>query len=292
MQNTRNAPCWYSTAEGVAIAGYDSSVQNERPDGRKPPGYPIASVDNALTLLSLFREHDRLRVSDAAEALGASRSTAHRLLAMLEYHRFARQDPATKAYLPGPALIEVGLSALGRMDIRTLARPALERLSDEVQETVHLVVLQDGSAMFLDSVETSRSLRIGSRLGRTMPAHCTAAGKAMLAQMDSGELHRLYPDGRLERLTPQSLSTMAALESELAAVRERGFATNFGQSEADVAAVAVAVPAQAGHPRAAITVSAPITRLSDDDAPRIAEAARRAAAAVAERVAAPEQAGR
>jgi IclR family transcriptional regulator, acetate operon repressor len=252
-------------------------VQNELAEDRKVPGYPIASVDNALTLLSLFREHGRLRVSDAAEALGASRSTAHRLLAMLEYHRFAQQDPATKAYLPGPALIEVGLAALGSMDIRTLARPLLERLSEEVQETVHLVVLQDAAVMFLDSVETSRSLRIGSRLGRLIPAHCTAAGKAILAQLTPAEVRRLHPDGRLERLTARSLTTIAELEAELDRVREQGFATNFGQSEDDVAAVAVAVPSGGGHPRAAITVSAPITRLTEHDAPQIAHAAARAA---------------
>lgn len=262
---------------------YDSSVQNNAVDERKVPGYPIASVDNALTLLSLFRERDRIRVSDAAQALGASRSTAHRLLAMLEYHRFAEQDPATKAYRPGPALVEVGLSALGSMDIRALARPALERLSQEVRETVHLVVLQDSSVMFLDSVETSRALRIGSRTGRLMPAHCTAAGKAMLAQLPVAELRALYPDGRLERLTEQSLQTVDDLEAELEQVRERGYATNYGQSEDDVAAVAVAVPARPGHRPAAITVSAPLTRMTEADAPAVAAAVTRAAAGLAGR---------
>jgi IclR family acetate operon transcriptional repressor len=256
-------------------------VQNNAVDERKVPGYPIASVDNALTLLSLFRERSQLRVSDAAQALGSSRSTAHRLLAMLEYHRFAAQDPATKAYVPGPALVEVGLSALGNMDIRALARPVLERLSDEVGETVHLVALQERSVMFLESVETSRALRIGSRTGRLMPAHCTAAGKAMLARLTPEELGRLYPDRRLERLTPRSLQTMDALEADLAEIRERGFATNYGQSEDDVAAVAVAVPGPPGHRPAAITVSAPLTRLGDRDVPRIAAAAERAASALA-----------
>ena len=264
-------------------AVYDSTMQNQLADERKVPGSPIASVDNALTLLSLFRERDRLRVSDVAEALGASRSTAHRLLAMLEYHRFAQQDPATKAYLPGPALIEIGLSALGSMDIRTIARPLLERLCDEVHETVHLVLLQDASVMFLDSVETSRSLRIGSRLGRLMPAHCTAAGKAILAQLPPAELERLHPDGHLERLTGRSLTTMAELAAELEAVRDRGYAVNFGESEDDVAAVAVAVPLQT----AAITVSAPITRLAEADAPQIAAAAARAAEELARRAARP-----
>jgi IclR family transcriptional regulator, acetate operon repressor len=258
-------------------------VQNSVVDDRKVPGYPIASVANALTLLSLFREHDRLRVSDAAAALGASRSTAHRLLAMLEYHRFAEQDPTTKAYMPGPALIEVGLSALGSIDVRALARPVLERLCAEVGETVHLVVLQDRSAMFLDSVETSRGLRVGSRMGRVLPAHCTAAGKAMLAQLPPDELHRLYAGGELERLTDRSIASMRELEAELEEVRARGYATNFGQSEDDVAAVAAAVPSLPGQPPAAITVSAPLTRLGEDGAAAVAAATVQAAAGLAGR---------
>jgi DNA-binding IclR family transcriptional regulator len=115
-----------------------------------------------------------------------------------------------------------------------------------------------------------------------MPAHCTAGGKALLAQLPTDDLRRLYADGALEQLTPRSLSSVEDLEAELAAIRERGFATNFGQSEPDVAAVAVAVPGQPNR-HAAITVSAPITRLAEADAPRIAQAAERAAAELGRR---------
>ena len=166
------------------------------------------------------------------------------------------------------------------MDVRALARPALERLRAEVEETVHLVVLRDTAVEFLDSAETSRGLRVGSRVGIRMPAHCTAGGKAILAQLSREELHRRYGDARLERMTPRSLQSLKRLEAELAEVRERGYATNFAESEADVAAVAVAIPGDPGGDRAAITVSAPITRLSAEGAPRIAKAAARAAAAV------------
>ena len=76
-------------------------------------------------------------------------------------------------------------------------------------------------------------------------------------------------------MTPRSLQTFKRLEAELAEVRERGYATNFAESEADVAAVAVAIPGDAGGERASITVSAPVTRLSPERAPAIAAAASR-----------------
>lgn len=245
---------------------YDSSMQNK-------PAYPLRSVDNALRLLSLLGEDGPVRVSEAAAALGTARSTAHRLLAMLEYHGFARQDVRTKAYTAGPALIRLGQSAVERLDLRGLARPVLERLSREVGETVHLVKLEGAAVLFLDSVESSRGLRVGSRVGRVMPAHCTAGGKAILAQLSADDLHGLYRDGRLDAMTPRSLSSLEQLETELAAVRKRGFATNFGESEDDVAAVAVAVPVAGGVPMASITVSAPLTRIDEQRAARVAEAA-------------------
>jgi IclR family transcriptional regulator, acetate operon repressor len=248
-------------------------VQNPRP----APAYPIASVDNALTLLELLRDRAQLRVADAATALGTSRSTAHRLLAMLEYRGFARQETGSRAYTAGPALVAAGLAALAGMDIRGLARPVLERLVADVGETAHLVVLDGGSVVFVESVETGRALRIGSRLGRVMPAPCTAGGKAILAQLPPAEVRRLYPRGRLRRMTDRSLRTISELERELDDVRARGHAVNRGQSEEDVAAVAVAVPGP-GSPRAAITVSAPITRLKARAVPRLAAAVERAAA--------------
>jgi IclR family transcriptional regulator, acetate operon repressor len=248
-------------------------MQN-RGQGRKP-AYPIGSVGNALTLLALFRERERIRVSEAATALGTARSTAHRLLAMLEYHGFARQDPETQAYRPGPLLLELGLSALGSLDIRGLLRPALEGICREVGETAHLVVLEGGSVVFLDSVETTRALRIGSRAGRIMLAHCTASGKAILAGLSPGELRGLYPGGPLERMTGRSLSSLVDLERDLEEVRRAGFATNFGESEDELAAVAVAIPGRPGGRLAAITVSAPLTRLRPEQAAAIAEVAHR-----------------
>jgi IclR family transcriptional regulator, acetate operon repressor len=233
---------------------------------RNKPDYPLRSVDNALTLIRLLRDRGPLRLTDASAALGISRSTAHRLLAMLEYHGFAHQDPDTRAYAAGT----------GQVDLRAAARPALEALRAEVGETVHLVALRDADVEFVDSVETAQGLRVGSRVGIRMPAHCTAAGKAILAGLTPDELRRRYPSGRLERMTTRSLPSLKRLEAELAAVRERGYATNFAESEADVAAVAVAIPG-AEH---SITVSAPVTRLAPDRAPAIAAAATRAVAAI------------
>jgi len=245
-----------------------------RGDHDGTPSYPIESVDNALRLLLLLRDQDRVGVSEAGRALGVARSTAHRLLAMLQYHGFVVREASSRAYLAGPALVDLGLSAIRQLDVRVQARAHIERLASEVGETVHLGLLRGTQVVFLDSVETPRALRVGSRAGEAMPAHCTALGKAMLAGLTHEQLVELYPGGRLERLTERSVSTRAQLERELRAVRDRGYATNAGESERDIVAVAMAVGGggeRRAAPRAAVAISAPITRWDAGDVTALLE---------------------
>ena len=241
--------------------------------GRRPT-YPITSVDNALRLLGLFREREKVRLSDAREHLGVAHSTAHRLLAMLAYHGFVQQDKDSRVYLAGPALVEIGLAAVRHMDIRRHARPVLEELAGRYGETAHLSVLEAGKVRYLDAVESSRALRVAARTGTALAANCTASGKAMLAALPAPELAALFPDGpgapELPALTGHSITGRGQLEDELAAVRARGFALNREESEDGVASVAVAVLDGGRAPVAALSVSAPVSRLPDRLAGEIA----------------------
>src|SRR5919108_4840317 len=122
------------------------------------PRYPIESVDSALRLLALVADERAVSLSAAARHLDVAPSTAHRLLAMLEHYRLIKRDPATKAYGLGPWLGELGRAALGQLDIRPLARPALERLVAHLGETAHLVGLQGTEVVFLDCVECAATV--------------------------------------------------------------------------------------------------------------------------------------
>jgi IclR family transcriptional regulator, acetate operon repressor len=233
----------------------------------KRPAYPITSVDNALRLLMLFRGQPRVRLSEASEHLGVALSTAHRLMAMLAYHGFVLQHPDTRAYVAGPALVEIGLAAVRQLDIRMHARPVLERIAADLGETVHLAVLEGGSVRYLDAVESPHALRVAARTGSALAAHCTASGKALLAALPDGEVAALFPgDASLAALTAKSITKRSALKKELRAVRDRGFALNREESEAGVASVGVAVPGPRNVPVAALVVSAPVSRITDENA--------------------------
>ena len=227
------------------------------------PAYPIASVDNALRLLLLFRDQPRVRLSEASEYLAVAHSTAHRLMAMLAYHGFVRQEPESRAYVAGPALVEIGLAAVRELDIRPHARPVLEHLAATLGETAHLAVLEGGKVRYLDSVESPKALRVASRTGTALAANCTASGKALLAQLPADEVAEVLGEaGPLPALTGHSITDRARLRAELARVRERGCAVNVEESEDGVASIAVAV--RGTRQPAALAVSAPVSRMTEE----------------------------
>ena len=258
------------------LAAYPSAVQKDSHELRRAdrPAYPIASVDKALRLLMLFREQSRVRLSEASEHLGVAHSTAHRLLAMLAYHGFVQQERDSRAYVAGPALVEIGLAAIRQMDIRQHARPVLEELATNFAETAHLAVLEGVTVRYLDAVESSRALRVAARTGAALPANCTASGKAMLAVLPESEVSALFAEDTLPALTKQSVTSLPDLLAELRQARDLGYALNIEESEDGVASVAVPILGRNDAPVAALVVSAPVTRLDADSAERIAASLR------------------
>lgn len=235
------------------------------------PQYPIESVDNALKILLLLGERSEVRLTEVGEYLGVASSTAHRLLAMLQYRGFVRQDGRSKAYRPGTALTGVAFAVLQRFDVRETLRPFLEELNRELSETVHLGILDGTFVRFIDAIESPRTVRVTSRLAQSMPANCTSSGKALLSQLPREELHRLYPNEELEGLTPNSIRSRAELEIEIENVRRRGYATSAEESEEGVSSVSVAVPSGPSPVAIAMNVAVPVNRMSRTDARRIGE---------------------
>jgi IclR family acetate operon transcriptional repressor len=224
----------------------------------------VGAVENALRLLQLYREREVLGVSETARLLDVGRSTAHRLLTTMRAHGFVVQD-SSRAYRVGPALRELGAAIAEPGVVRGRCRPYMQALCDELGETVNLVSLRGTDAVFVDSVETWRPLRVAGREGVVLPAYAVSAGKALLAALPVDVLRELYTDEALTPLTERTLRTRTALEAELEIVRHRGYAANIGESERGITAAACVIPDLAASERLAIAVSAPSSRVHDDD---------------------------
>ena len=236
------------------------SVAQERSGA---PLYAIESVDSALKILRLLFDEKRLRVSDVAARLDVAQSTVHRLLSMLVHHGFAMQNEKRGEYRIGPMFLEMGFAAIRDFEIRQYARPILEAVREEVDETVHLGVPYGLQVFYVEGVESRQSLRVGLRVGSFHPAHQVGLGMALLATLSTEELRSLYPiDEPLA--VYDKMERVPDLEAELEEVRQRGFARSRSTSTEGVGSVAVAILDRRGIARAALGISAPKSRVTPE----------------------------
>jgi DNA-binding IclR family transcriptional regulator len=190
---------------------------------------------------------------ELADSSGLDKSTAARLLAFLEEREFVTRDPLTRRYAVGSALLALGAAALQRSDLRTGARPYLERLRDATGETVTLHVRVAGDFVCVDGVESAFPIRRAVPLGETIPLHVGSTGKAILAFLPADEIAR-----QLE-VAAAAGADVPRIRSELAAVRSERFRAAVGDRVAEVGAISAPL-FDAGAPYGAVSISGPAER--------------------------------
>jgi len=214
----------------------------------------------AQMLRALSAEPKGLTPIELADRVGLPRSTAYRIVGTLASEGFVRVSPGGKLSI-GPDLISIVTA--GRRDLRHEAAPYLEQLSHELHETVELVVLDGGEALFTNQYVSSRSLRVVAQVGDRFPLYCTACGKAMLSELSPAEALRLIPR-ELQRYTPHTDLDRAHLLEELDVVRASGVAFDHQEHTIGVSAVGAAIRDAAGA-LAALTVVMPAARLEGNE---------------------------
>ena len=235
--------------------------------------YKVQVLDRALSILDALantREHPTL--AELAHTVELHKSTAHRLLMILERQRIVEREPRSGRYHLGLRLFELGTLAIASFNFRERAGSYLEQIVYQVDETVHLCVLDGGEILYLDKVEPSRSVRMASRIGTRNPVHCTAVGKAILAHLPERDLNDILHRRGLKRFTSNTITTPAELKAQLRAVLERGYSIDNEEIEDGVRCVGAPVLDHSGRPVAAISVSAPSFRLPASKVPTVAAA--------------------
>ena len=227
------------------------------------------SAGNALRALHFLGVRKSVSVTELSRHLAVAPSTAHRLLATLVEFDFATQGAPNRRYLLGPAVYEIALTRLPP-DLIATARPHMEDLLRSTHETVNLLVLQGPDAVFLDGVEGSRTVRVAIRTGDRLPAYTTAGGKALLAHQSGEYVRSLFP-AELTPLTRNTIRSIDQLIDELGVVLRDGHSVNRGESVDGVDAVGAALLHPSRGAIAAVTVSAPATRVDEERVLELAE---------------------
>jgi DNA-binding IclR family transcriptional regulator len=231
----------------------------------------------AQLLIEVTRHPEPVTFAELTQACGLAKSTASRLLTALERTGLVRRDPAGR-FQPGEVFVSYACRGGAEADLVGVAQPVMDWLGARTGETVNLGVPRAGGVVEQIAQVDSTYLIGGTNwVGMSEPLHCAALGKVLLA-FGAAQL----PRGRLEQRTARTLTSRAALAADLAAVRARGWAVTDEELEPGLVAVAAPVRRDGGTVIAALSVSAPATRLTPAAVPaaaaRCAEAAGRLSA--------------
>ena len=214
-------------------------------------------MDRAARLLTeVVHSPSSVTFTELAAATGLAKSTTSRLLLALERNGLVRRDEAGK-FRPGEMFVRFAWRGGAEAGLTEVAQPYLDRLGRATGETVNLGVGRDGVVEQIAQVDSVYVIGATNWLGRPVPLHCTAIGKVLLAYGAAA-----LPPGRLERRTAHTITSRAALETELATVRQRGYAVIDSELEPGLVAIAAPVYRDGGAVVAALSVSGPDTRLT------------------------------
>jgi DNA-binding IclR family transcriptional regulator len=231
----------------------------------------LQTADRVLQILGAFGSNaHELSIGSIADRLGVHKSTASRLATTLVRRGFLEREK--RLLRLGPEVNRLGLLALSNADLSAVAADAMKWLCSATGETAHIAVLEGWEALNVAQVDGPAIVGIGNWVGRKTRLHCAANGKVLLA-FSGGDLS----DGPLPAYTARTITSVERLRAELQNIRETGWASNNGELEEGLNAVAVPVFDAAGDCRAALSVSGPAYRVSPDRFANLAESCNQAA---------------
>ncbi len=224
-----------------------------------PPG--TQAVQRAIRLLKIFTEQrPELTLHELSSMAGLTKTTTHRLLAVLEAESLIVRGSAQSTYRLGSAVIALGVQALRTNDLRAAVRPSLEALAERTGETVTLEVLSEGQVLILDEVSGCHLVSASGEIFTRWPVHATSTGKALLAALPEEQCLELLKSP-LKKYTFATIVDRQKLLEELSKIREVGYGTAIEELEVGFCTVAAAFRGPMGDVAGAISVGGPASRI-------------------------------
>ncbi|MFI8521683.1 IclR family transcriptional regulator [Streptomyces sp. NPDC085481] len=233
-------------------------------------GRLVPAVARAFDILELFLQgEETFSAPEITRRLQLPRTTTHELLSTLTARCYLAPVPEQPGrYRLGVRTYQLGSRYAEQLDLAAEGQAVAREVAETCGETVHVAVLEDTDVIYIAKVDSTHAVRMVSAAGRRLPAHCTAVGKMLLAALPEAELDaRLagHPEGRpLAALTPDSITEPDALRAALAETRTRGTAVEHRESNPDVSCVAAPVRDRAGRVVAALSISVPVIRWTEE----------------------------
>lgn len=239
----------------------------------------VPLLEKALTILEIIgSDSEPLNINQLAKLSGIPLSSLYRVMNTLTELGFVNKDPITRTYSLGLKLLYLGNQVKRQLPLIKIVRPFLEELTEKTGETSNLVMEENGEVVYIERVDTQNPLRITHMIGRKAPMYATGVGKCILAWKDTQEVVKIVNKTGMHKLTPNTITNLNALLEELQKVRERGYALDL--EECEIGIRCVSAPLFLGKEVvAAISISGPSVRLTDEKIPEyvplVLEAARK-----------------
>ncbi|MBS6194923.1 MAG: IclR family transcriptional regulator [Clostridiales bacterium] len=226
---------------------------------------PIQVADRLFQVLETLAETGPLPLTDLSRRLSLNKSTIHRLLTSLICLGYVKQDDDTGKYGLSFKILSLSNRFLDQMDILDTVRPMLRQISKQTGETVHFVQLDGLEAVYICKEEsTQNSVRMVSKVGSRIPLYCSGVGKAMMADMSPDKIAAIWKKSEKKALTSHTITNYEDFLSCLTEVRRNGYALDNEENELGVRCIAVSLPDFSGSSCYAVSISAPVTRMSDE----------------------------
>jgi len=209
-----------------------------------------------------------LGVREVSRLICVPSSAAGRLMTAMKELGILTQNPTTKTYSIGPRVLTWAGTYLSTSDIRNFAFPFLESLHASTLETISLYILDGNERVCIERLESTRNVRfVAPRVARHLPLHAGSAGKVMLAYLPEWRQDEILDNRALERLTEKTIVDPARMRNELAQIRQQGFAVSNGEWILDASGIAAPIFDRGGEVVAALTISGPTQRFTDEIVP-------------------------
>lgn len=234
----------------------------------------IQSIDRAMQIITVLISDDSKSdwaISELAERTMLPFSTLHRILHSLIQHGLVAQVPETKFYKLGYKWMEIGLRLMDKMDFRMVARPIMERLAVEVEESIFLNIPDESDGIVVEKIDSPLKLRIAENLGFRIPLNIGAPNKTILAHMKPKEVEQIM--NRLQ-LTQQEIQLLL---EQLVEIKRKKYAISYGEKTEGTACFAAPIIGYKNQVVAAISINLPVFRLSEERMPLLIEKVKEAA---------------
>ena len=206
----------------------------------------LGSVDRAMKVFEILNGYpDGLRLSELAERLDTTQSTAHHVLSTMVPYGYVQQDPETRRDSLGLRFLQVGQTIASNFQLRKITHRHLEKLRTEVEGATHVAILKDDKVTYVDKTDWSGGLTLATYIGFTTDAEATAGGKLLLSTLSDGQVDDLYRDKEFSKYTDKSIGSLSELKEVLTKCREQGYAVD--DEEYYEGIHCVAVPIYAGN---------------------------------------------